>query len=201
MDSSTAAGFIDRSLASVLANPYLSAALITVFRFRGLRILRWVSREEPRSSQQLYVITDTSPWYLTSFRPSLGEAPSRETVDRVYDIGNRRQDTAMAVDASQTLANLASLQEQPLSIIRLSEPVAAPQTSTRTSDASNSALDNPTPASLEADLSHYKVRLAFSTPTVSSNQYRNSSPNYDSPTLSKLRKRGFYEPLSAILLS
>ena len=63
----------------------------------------------------------------------------------------------MAADASQTLASLASLQEQPLSIIRLSEPVAAPQTSTRTSDASNSALDNPTPASLEADLTHYKV--------------------------------------------
>lgn len=63
----------------------------------------------------------------------------------------------MAVGVSETLANLASLQEQPLSIIRLSEPVGAPQTLNRTSDASNSALDNPTPSSLEADLSHYKV--------------------------------------------
>ena len=63
----------------------------------------------------------------------------------------------MAVDVSETLVNLASLQEQPLSIIRLSEPVGAPQTSTRTSDASSSALDNPTPSSLEADLGHYKV--------------------------------------------
>ena len=63
----------------------------------------------------------------------------------------------MAIDVSETLVNLAALQEQPLSIIRLSEPVGAPQTAPRTSDVSNSALDNPTPASLEADLSHYKV--------------------------------------------
>ncbi|KAL8796779.1 MAG: hypothetical protein Q9195_000862 [Heterodermia aff. obscurata] len=72
----------------------------------------------------------------------------------------------MAFDASETLASLAALQEQPLSIIRLSEPISAPQSSTtRTSDASNSALDNPTPASLEADLSHYKElfsKLRFS---------------------------------------
>ena len=63
----------------------------------------------------------------------------------------------MPVDASESLAKLAILQEQPLSLIRLSEPISEPQSSTRTSDASNSALDNPSPASLEADLSHYKV--------------------------------------------
>ena len=63
----------------------------------------------------------------------------------------------MTFDASEILASLAALQEQPLSIIRLSEPISKPQSSTRTSDASNSELDNPTPASLEADLSHYKV--------------------------------------------
>ena len=65
----------------------------------------------------------------------------------------------MATDVSETLINLASLQEQSLSIIRLSEPISAAQTSTRNSNASNSTLDNPTPASLEADLSHYKVVL------------------------------------------
>lgn len=71
----------------------------------------------------------------------------------------------MAGDISETLNALSSLQEQPLNIIRLSEPFSAPQSSTRTSDASNSALDNPSPASLEADLAHYKElfsKLRFS---------------------------------------
>lgn len=63
----------------------------------------------------------------------------------------------MANDPSGTLKALAELQEQPLSIIRLSEPLSATQPSTRTSDVSTSALENPTPASLEADLTHYKV--------------------------------------------
>ena len=63
----------------------------------------------------------------------------------------------MAKDVSDTLQALAELQERPLSIIRLSEPFSASLPSTRTSDVSTSALDNPTPASLEADLSHYKV--------------------------------------------
>ena len=67
----------------------------------------------------------------------------------------------MTFDASHALASLAAHQEQPLSLIRLSEPLSAPQSSTRISDASNSALDNPTPASLEADLSHYKVGSTF----------------------------------------
>ncbi|KAH8667529.1 hypothetical protein BGZ60DRAFT_452247 [Tricladium varicosporioides] len=55
-----------------------------------------------------------------------------------------------------------------LSIIRLSEPlIQAPQEASgeRTSDASASMLDNPTPASLEADLTHYKelfAKLRFS---------------------------------------
>ncbi len=63
----------------------------------------------------------------------------------------------MANDPSSTLQTLAELQEQPLSIIRLSEPLSVTQPLTRTSDVSTSALDNPTPASLEADLTHYKV--------------------------------------------
>lgn len=66
---------------------------------------------------------------------------------------------------SETLNALTTLQSQSLSIIRLSEPISASQTSTRTSDVSNSAFENPSPASLEADLSHYKElfsKLRFS---------------------------------------
>ncbi len=66
---------------------------------------------------------------------------------------------------ANTLQGLRALQETPLSIIRLSEPITATPTSHRTSDASSSAFDNPSPASLEADLSHYKElfsKLRFS---------------------------------------
>lgn len=66
----------------------------------------------------------------------------------------------MANDPSSTLQALAELQEQPLSIIRLSEPFSATQPSSRTSDVSISAIDNPTPASLEADLTHYKAEAS-----------------------------------------
>ena len=55
------------------------------------------------------------------------------------------------------LQGLRSLQDSSLSIIRLSEPISATPTSHRTSDVSTSAFDNPSPESLEADLSHYKV--------------------------------------------
>ncbi|PNP84831.1 hypothetical protein FNYG_01925 [Fusarium nygamai] len=57
---------------------------------------------------------------------------------------------------------------QDISIIKLSEPISSsrPQdTRQRTSDASNSAFDAPTPASLTADLAHYKelfAKLRFS---------------------------------------
>lgn len=60
------------------------------------------------------------------------------------------------------LQGLRALQEPSLSIIRLSEPIsatAAPTESNRISEASSSAFENASPASLEADLSHYKVRL------------------------------------------
>ncbi|KAL9636567.1 MAG: hypothetical protein Q9164_002740 [Protoblastenia rupestris] len=60
---------------------------------------------------------------------------------------------------------LRALQEPSLSIIRLSEPISAAPTSQRSSDVSSSAFDNPSPASLEADLSHYKElfsKLRFS---------------------------------------
>lgn len=55
------------------------------------------------------------------------------------------------------LQGLRSIQDSSLSIIRLSEPISATPTSHRTSDVSTSAFDNPSPESLEADLSHYKV--------------------------------------------
>lgn len=64
----------------------------------------------------------------------------------------------MAQDQEDILATLTNLQSQPLSIIRLSEPISASQTATRNSDVSSSSLvENPSPASLEADLNHYKV--------------------------------------------
>lgn len=51
-----------------------------------------------------------------------------------------------------------------LSIVRISEPIFSPESdstspspSKRNSDVS--AIDSPSPASLEADLTHYKVRM------------------------------------------
>lgn len=53
--------------------------------------------------------------------------------------------------------------KQQLAIIRISEPIsdvgdAVSSPSKRGSDVSVSNLNDPTPASLEADLTHYKVR-------------------------------------------
>ncbi|KAH8193891.1 hypothetical protein TruAng_011946 [Truncatella angustata] len=71
----------------------------------------------------------------------------------------------------QVLTALQLLNEsQELSILRLSEPISTTptdpyRTQSRTSDASNSSLDAPTPASLEADLVHYRelfAKLRFS---------------------------------------
>lgn len=47
-----------------------------------------------------------------------------------------------------------------LSILKLSEPISGPLKHTageRTSDVSADVFENPSPASLEADLTHYKV--------------------------------------------
>ncbi|KAL6713516.1 hypothetical protein ACLMJK_008981 [Lecanora helva] len=63
------------------------------------------------------------------------------------------------------IQGLRALQQEQLSIIKLSEPISASTASNRTSDVSASALDNPSPASLEADLIHYKElfsKLRFS---------------------------------------
>ncbi|KAF4989324.1 hypothetical protein FGRMN_9166 [Fusarium graminum] len=72
-------------------------------------------------------------------------------------------------DTKKVLETLNKLQSsQEISIIKLSEPISnsKPQDARqRTSDASNSAFDAPTPASLTADLAHYKelfAKLRFS---------------------------------------
>jgi len=68
----------------------------------------------------------------------------------------------MAQDSEEVLAELSELRRQELSIIRLSEPISAanaPDVPKRTSDVSSDAFENPSPASLAADLSHYKVYL------------------------------------------
>ncbi|KHN98838.1 uncharacterized protein MAM_03300 [Metarhizium album ARSEF 1941] len=74
-----------------------------------------------------------------------------------------------AADATRALEALRRLEaKQEISIIRLGETItdAAEQNSRpRASDASNSLLDGPTPAGLEADLAHYTelfAKLRFS---------------------------------------
>jgi DNA repair exonuclease SbcCD ATPase subunit len=75
--------------------------------------------------------------------------------------------------ATKVLKALDDLQSgHEMTIIRVSEPISsalqnadAPNNSARTSDVSNTSLDTPTPASLEADLAHYKelfAKLRFS---------------------------------------
>ena len=61
-------------------------------------------------------------------------------------------------------ALLKSQNSYEFSILKLSEPISGSikQTGERTSDVSADTFENPTPASLEADLAHYKVRLAVS---------------------------------------
>ncbi len=69
-------------------------------------------------------------------------------------------------DKESLLADLKLQQsEHPLSILKLAEPIIistqnAVSPSKRASDISTSEIENPTPASLEADLLHYKV-IAF----------------------------------------
>lgn len=70
---------------------------------------------------------------------------------------------------SDALAQIQALNKEipadTLAIIRISEPIGTSDgnatsersPSKRTSDVSTDAYDNPTPATLEADLTHYKV--------------------------------------------
>ncbi|KAK9787944.1 hypothetical protein AB5N19_08699 [Seiridium cardinale] len=78
---------------------------------------------------------------------------------------------ATTMSPAEVLSSLRSLgASQELSILRLSEPISTVPidvqgAQTRTSDVSNSSLDAPTPASLEADLTHYRelfAKLRFS---------------------------------------
>ena len=78
----------------------------------------------------------------------------------------QNSEKAMAHAHEDALKRLKEIQSQPLSIIRLSEPNSASIGSKRSSDiSSTSVLDNGSPASLAADLSHYKElfsKLRFS---------------------------------------
>jgi hypothetical protein len=79
------------------------------------------------------------------------------------------EEEIIGIDATQTRQLLQQLDQEQgelksqLSIVRISEPIFSPDAdssdpspSKRNSDVS--ALENPTPASLEADLTHYKVQ-------------------------------------------
>ncbi|CRK20798.1 Kinetochore protein Sos7 like [Verticillium longisporum] len=73
------------------------------------------------------------------------------------------------IDADDILKKLEALERNSeISIIKLSEPISSAYSQDarqRTSDASNASLDAPTPASLDADLQHYKElfsKLRFS---------------------------------------
>jgi hypothetical protein len=67
----------------------------------------------------------------------------------------------MARSHERVLQEILELKNgQELSIIKLSEPVGGSvqqNPGQRTSDVSAEGSENPTPASLEADLAHYKV--------------------------------------------
>jgi hypothetical protein len=67
----------------------------------------------------------------------------------------------MAQSREETLAAILKAQKSnELSIIKLSEPVSGSvrqNPSERTSDVSAETFETPSPASLEADLAHYKV--------------------------------------------
>ena len=75
----------------------------------------------------------------------------------------------MIQDHEQVLSGLNELhRSHELSILKISEPISAeggantPGYEARRSDASSDGYDSPRPASLEADLSHYKVERAMS---------------------------------------
>jgi hypothetical protein len=67
----------------------------------------------------------------------------------------------MANSHGEVLETLLDIQNShELSIIKLSEPISGAlkqHGAERTSDVSAEVFENPTPASLEADLAHYKV--------------------------------------------
>ena len=86
-------------------------------------------------------------------------------------------------------ALLESRNSYEFSILKLSEPIAGPpkkDSGERTSDVSADVFENPSPASLEADLAHYKVHqnkyiIIFLLMRVN----RSCSLSYDSLTSNK----------------
>ena len=97
----------------------------------------------------------------------------------------------MAHSYEDIIHMLSELQSQELSIIRLSEPISAanaPDAPKRTSDVSSDAFENPSPASLAADLGHYKVCISvnhFHYDMKFDELQRSSSLNSASPTSNK----------------
>lgn len=106
----------------------------------------------------------------------------------------------MASANDDVLQRIKAIQDShEFSIIKLSEPISAIPIKSgeqRQSDISTDAVDSASPASLEADLSHYKVSEFSICPRlfVKSICDRNFSQNYDSPTLNKSQKRSFCAP-------
>lgn len=101
-----------------------------------------------------------------------------------------------------------------LAIIRISEPISDVgntdfSPSKRGSDVSITNLNDPTPASLESDLTHYKVRNLredlgsalfqhFTDRDPIASFCRNSFPNYGFPILNKLPRKSSSAPLWGI---
>lgn len=87
---------------------------------------------------------------------------SKQTTPEIFP--DKDSNNKMTQPHQQALHALSGLQQvHELSIIKISEQISASQAAPnqRTSDVSSDAFENPSPASLEADLSHYKVRLLF----------------------------------------
>lgn len=102
-----------------------------------------------------------------------------------------------SLPVQDTLAQLQELggPKSELSILKISEPLVSSSSqspSKRSSDVSTDAFDNPTPSSLEADLTHYKVHtfqyncyIHFNLLICVRMVRRNSSPNSASRTSNK----------------
>lgn len=70
----------------------------------------------------------------------------------------------MSLVYHESLSLLRDLQTRELSIIKISKPISTARfqdSDVRQSDISQDALESPTPTSLQADLSHYKVGHTF----------------------------------------
>ena len=78
-------------------------------------------------------------------------------------------------DYDQTLKALLKAQKHEPAIVKLSEPLSGhlkQNEGERTSDASADVFENRSPANLEADLEHYKVRLRLSQAHFNADQYK-----------------------------